>query len=242
LLGDVVTYAITLTNSGDANATGVVLTDVLPSEVTFSGFVTPAPAGTVQVGNAITWTGTANLSSSVTWTFTATVGTGTSLYGHVVTNTASFASANAGSGAANANFNIVTGPNLSASTKVASPTGALKPGDLVTYTITLSNTGGVNASAHVTDVLGSYYTVYNALDFTQNPTGTLTWTGVVTAGQSVTLRFVAQVKSLPQLPIGLTNLINDATLDDGVHAPFVVHTTTAPSVRVYGIFVPLVRR
>ena len=56
------------------------------------------------------------------------------------------------------------------------------------------------------------------------------------------LRFVAQVKSLTQLPIGLTNLINDATLDDGVHAPFVVHTTTAPSVRVYGIFVPLVRR
>lgn len=242
LLGDVVTYVITLTNSGDANATGVVLTDVLPSEVTFGGFVTPAPAGTVQAGNAITWTGTANLGSSVTWTFTATIGTGTSLYGHVVTNTASFASANAGSGSANANFNIVTGPNLSASTKVASPTGALKPGDLVTYTITLSNTGGVNASAHVTDVLGSYYTVYNALDFTQNPTGTLTWTGVVTAGQSVTLRFVAQVKSLTQLPIGLTNLINDATLDDGIHAPFVVHTTTAPTVRIYGIFVPLVRR
>jgi uncharacterized repeat protein (TIGR01451 family) len=136
----------------------------------------------------------------------------------------------------------VSAPNLATSTKVASATGAVLPGALVTYTITLNNTGGANATARITDVIGSYYTVYQALDFTQSPTGTLTWTGVVTAGQSVTLRFVAQVKSLVQLPVGQTTLANSMAVNDGVHAPFVVSTGSAPTVRVYGNYLPLIQR
>ncbi len=131
--------------------------------------------------------------------------------------------------------------NLTTSTKVASPTGNVKPGDFVTYTITLSNTG-VTATTHVTDVLGSYYTVYNALDFTQGPTGTLAWNGLIPAGQSATLRFVARVKSLTALPVGITVLDNTASIDDGVHASFNLPTTTLPTVRVYGIYMPLIKR
>jgi uncharacterized repeat protein (TIGR01451 family) len=238
-LGAVVTYAITMTNSGDAPATGVVLTDVLPSEVTFGGFVTPAPAGTVQVGNAITWTGTANFGTSVTWMFTATIGADTSLYGHTVTNVARYTSTNAGSSQASASFTIATAPDLSTSTKVASATGRVMPNSLVTYTITLNNSGQTDAMAHLTDTLGSFYTVYNALDFTQGPTGTLTWTGVVPAGQSVILHFVVQVKSFSFFPIGVTNLSNDVTIDDGVHAPFLVHTASAPYVQVFGVYLPI---
>jgi len=142
-----------------------------------------------------------------------------------------------------ATFNLPPIPaNLTGSSKTSSTSGAVLPGNLITYTIILSNSGDMNASVHVTDTLGSYYTVYNALDFSQPTTGTLTWTGVVTGGQSITLRFVVRVASLNQLSIGTTILNNSATVSDGVHAPFVLNAPNPPSVTIYGNFMPIVMR
>lgn len=137
---------------------------------------------------------------------------------------------------------IVNAPNLTTSAKVSSAAGgAVQPGALVTYTITLNNTGAT-ATVRVTDTLGAYYTVFSAGDFQQPVTGTLTWSGVVTAGQSVTLHFVAQVKAMAQLPLGTTILHNLIQVDDGLAAPFNVADANPPTVTVRAIYVPLVLR
>ncbi len=137
---------------------------------------------------------------------------------------------------------IVNAPNLTTSAKVSSAAGgAVQPGALVTYTITLNNTGAT-ATVRVTDTLGAYYTVFSVGDFQQPVTGTLTWSGVVTAGQSVTLRFVAQVQAMAQLPLGTTTLHNIIQVDDGRAAPFNVADANPPTVTVRAIYLPLVLR
>jgi uncharacterized repeat protein (TIGR01451 family) len=133
-------------------------------------------------------------------------------------------------------------PDLSTSTKVNSVNGAVFSGNWVTYTIQLNNTGNLNATAHVTDVLSSYYTVANLLDFSQPTTGTLTWTGVVTAGQSVTLHFVAQVKGVQNLPRGSALLFNTAEVNDGYQATFTIEDPAPPTITIYGLYLPLIQR
>ena len=134
-------------------------------------------------------------------------------------------------------------PNLSTSTKSNAINGTVRAGDLVTYTISLSNTGGANATTTVTDVLPSYYAVANELDFSQPTTGTLTWTGVVTAGQTVNVQFVARVKLVGQLPIGPNlPLFNSATVNDGLHPTFALDDPTPPMITIYGVYLPLIRR
>lgn len=132
-------------------------------------------------------------------------------------------------------------PNLSGSTKANAINGAVRSGERVTYTIRLINTGDAQAAAIVTDVLPSYYTVAQLLDFTQPATGTLTWTGVVTAGQSVTLRFVAQVAGVKDLPLGQSILDNSAQVNDGMHQ-YQLNDQQPPQITIYGVYLPLIRR
>jgi uncharacterized repeat protein (TIGR01451 family) len=102
LPGGVVTYTAVLSNSGAGDALGVVLTDALPVEVTFGGWV--QQSGAVYENGVITWTGTVAGDGQVTLVFTATLGTDSGLYNRTVVNTARFASDNAGSGSATATF------------------------------------------------------------------------------------------------------------------------------------------
>ncbi len=101
--GGVVTYTVTLSNSGAGDALGVVLTDALPAEVTFGGWV-QQPTNAVYESGIITWTGTVAGGAEVRLVFTATLNTDYSLYGQTVTNTARYVSDNAGSGSAQATF------------------------------------------------------------------------------------------------------------------------------------------
>lgn len=245
ILGSVVTFTITMANSGEGQATGVVMTDVLPAEVSFGGWLVQ-PAGAIQANGVVTWTGDIPAApGQVALAFTATVGTDPAYVGRTVTNTATFVSENAGTHSDDAAFTIVAVPvpDLSGSTKVSAyPGQQVKPGDLVTYTITLDNAGDGDAEATITDVLGPYYTVYDAMDLTESPAGTLTWSGVIPAGQQVVLHFVVQVAGLGDLPVGITVLGNSMLIDDGVHPAFQVSDLTPPSVRIYGIYMPLVAR
>jgi uncharacterized repeat protein (TIGR01451 family) len=133
-------------------------------------------------------------------------------------------------------------PNLSTSTKTNAINGAVRSGDLVMYTISLINTGDANATAIITDVVSTYYTVATPTGFTQPTTGTLIWTGVVTAGQMVNLQFVARVKPVGQLPIGTALLFNSVLVNDGLHPVFTLVDPTPPLITIYGTYLPLIRR
>ncbi len=105
-LGGVVTYTIELSNLVAATAADVVLVDALPSALTFGGWVGAAPAGAIQVGNTITWTGDMVQGSPLALVFTATLGSDPALSGQTVVNVASFTSATAGGGSDSASFTV----------------------------------------------------------------------------------------------------------------------------------------
>jgi len=134
--------------------------------------------------------------------------------------------------------------DLTTSTKVSDPAGQqVRAGDLVTYTITLINTGALDVTATAIDSLPGYYTVYDEGDFVEAPAGTLTWTGVVPGGGQVELQFVAQViDGLAGLPLGVTPLANSVLVDDGIHTSFYVLDPLPPWVIKYGVYLPLVSR
>jgi uncharacterized repeat protein (TIGR01451 family) len=107
-LGSVVTFTIVLSNSGDADALSVIMTDVLPLEVDFGGWI--EQNGAIEANDALTWTGSLSGGMQLTFAFTATVGTDDSFYGQPVTNIAYFDSDNAGSGSDGTGFTILPAP------------------------------------------------------------------------------------------------------------------------------------
>ncbi|MBN1890325.1 MAG: family 16 glycosylhydrolase, partial [Thermoflexales bacterium] len=106
--GGLVTYTITISNGGDSPAIGVVMSDTLPAQLTFDAWVQqgsallPGPSG-----NTIAWgPWPVPAGQSYTLRFTAVVTDDAGYYRTAVTNTARFASTNAGSGADDAVFSI----------------------------------------------------------------------------------------------------------------------------------------
>ncbi len=127
---------------------GVTLTDTLPGGLTFTGW--EENDGAAEQDGAITWSGDIAAGSTLELIFTARVG---DLYGETVTNTATYTSQNAGSGVDSASFEVVEAPELEIEKTVTTP-AIVEPGDLITYTITVTNTGAsVAAGVRITDTL-----------------------------------------------------------------------------------------
>jgi len=104
--GSVVTYTVSIANNGDEDVTGVVITDTLPAEVDFGGWVSAGsaiPPGPTD-GKIVWGPWTIEDGKSIEYVFTATVTAGTAFY--QVRNTVDFTSANAGSGSDDAIFTI----------------------------------------------------------------------------------------------------------------------------------------
>lgn len=107
-LGSVITYTVTIANNRDDAVTGVVITDELPSEVTFGGYVLN-PGGTAQLPGptgVITWAYPVASGASYTFVFTATATADIVYYGADVKNIACFSSDTAGAGCDDAIFAI----------------------------------------------------------------------------------------------------------------------------------------
>ncbi|HFD38336.1 MAG TPA: DUF11 domain-containing protein [Anaerolineae bacterium] len=231
--GDSVTYTLTLSNSGDGAATGVVLTDALPAGVSFGGWVQQGNA--MQAGNVINWTGDVSVSNMVTIIFTAAVGSDLNLYGQTIINTVSFTSANAGSGSDDAAFGLVGAPALSVAKEVT-PTGDVALGGVVTYTILLSNAGASAAYGVVlTDALpsGVSFGGWVQQGGAVQAGNVITWTGDVAVGNAVTLIFTATLSSDPAYAgQTITNTAAFASTNAGSgsdDAAFAV----APTFRIY---------
>ena len=146
--GDTVTFEIEVTNNGPADATGVSLTDLLPT-----GLTATAANGTVSAGSYDADTGLWTLDplandASATLTIEGTVDAGQG--GNAITNTLSSpASGDQTDPSTNGDdltetVNVMTPSPSLTMTKVADSQGPHKVGDVVTYTYTVTNDGDVN--------------------------------------------------------------------------------------------------
>jgi immune inhibitor A len=163
LAGDIVTYTIALINSGSSDAT-VTITDCIPAYTTYVSpsftviGATSGSGGYNPQANCIYWTGLVPAldppAPAVTLTFQVMVNRCTG-YCNLVTNRATINDRFHQPFDITANTTIDAGPNLRESIKKVSPdtSVAVKPGDRLTYTIFITNTGNQNASVTMSDTI-----------------------------------------------------------------------------------------
>ncbi len=84
-----VSYTILLSSTNAFSDANALLTDTLPNEVDFARWII-SPTNTIQVGQAITWTGTITTNDLITFTFVATHN---GSYGETIINTAHYSGA-----------------------------------------------------------------------------------------------------------------------------------------------------
>ncbi|WP_157078618.1 DUF11 domain-containing protein, partial [Methanobrevibacter filiformis] len=199
-IGDIITYTITVSNNGSGNATGVFVTDVL--NTTVLSFV--SSNGSYDNNNGVWTIGDLGAGETVALSITVVViGNGT------VINTASVSvdqnNTNTNNGSDNETINVNNNVNVSV-VKVSNTTGSANIGDIITYTITVTNNGSGNATGvYVTDVLNttvlSFVSSNGSYD---NVTGV--WSiGDLGAGESVAL-------SITVVVIGNGTVINTASV------------------------------
>jgi len=219
--GSVVSYTITVDNTGQTPYTGATVTDDLTSiqnDATYNSDAAATAGAVSYTDPVLTWTGTLNPGDTATITFSITVNNpdlGDKHLNNTVTST------DPGSTCP------PTGPAPACSTAVTVLVPALRitktanvstttPGSAVSYTITLRDTGQTSyTGATVTDDLTSVLddAAYNAnaiatagtLSYTAP---TLTWTGNLSPGGTATITYSVTVNN-PET--GNDTLVNTVT-------------------------------
>lgn len=194
--GDVVIYTLAFTNTGNTLATGGILTDSLPWEMTFGGWV-EQPVGAEATTHTVTWNGLVDVAQTITLVFTSVVRSDSFFVTHDVINTATFTAENVPIYRAYAAFALEGGTTVNIRKEVT-PTTEVMPGDLVTYTITLDNPSqGLAGGVQLTDTLPWEL---NFAGWVTQPAGAtvvdnvITWQGDLAAGAQLTIAFQAKVR------------------------------------------------
>nr|WP_221401493.1 DUF11 domain-containing protein [Paenibacillus phyllosphaerae] len=213
VVGDTITYTVTVGNTGTANAASVVLSDTLPEGLAFvTGSVTvagvPRPTYDIVAGVPL---GAVNLSTSVTVTYQARV---TSIPGSFILPNSANAAFTFQSVAGGTPINGVI-PSNTVSTPVyaaiisivksANRTTAIV-GSTVTYTLLVTNSGNRAATVTLADniptgstfIPGTFRVNGNVVPGANPPLGVVI--GSVAAGATATVTFDVQVNSLPSPP------------------------------------------
>ncbi len=198
--GSNVTYTITVTNSGPATATSVVVTDNLPLNVTYVSCLSTGAGVCGGTGNNRTVT-FASLAASASETITL-VATANGPAGTPISNTASVSSATTDPNPGNDSATATTAVNNPASADLSinkvSDTAFPVVGQNVVFTLTLSNGGPDTApNVQVTDLLpaGLTYVSSTATQGTYNDLTGLWNIGVVNNAGSATLTITARVST-----------------------------------------------
>lgn len=239
--GDRITYTVHVRNTGNVSLTNVKITDQLPAHTTFisaDGGIAPDGAG------MLTWTIPAIAAGAVDVTRNFTVQVAQDLTG--VTNIVNTAYVNNGDGTGDhpttppdpANPNnphpgphnpgdpstdvpVDDGGRKSANWKSASyagtgANGTVKPGDQITYTVHVRNTGHVRlTNVLINDMIPAYTAFVSAEGgIVPDGTGKLSWTiaDIPVGSADVTRSFVVRV--INDLT-GATGIFNTAGIDNG---------------------------
>lgn len=191
--GQVVTYTIAITNTGTANASAR-LTDTLPLSLSYVPASAGAGATYVTETRTITWTGVISAATSASLSYAALVSSPLD-NGTAITNTATIDNgAGTSFETSPATTTVTSSTNLSTSGKAVS-TSTARPGETITYTVILTNTGNMNAAgALMTDTLPLSVTYRSGSMSASSGSagyagGVITWNGVVNVGTPVTITY-----------------------------------------------------
>ncbi len=234
--GDVVTYTLTARTLDGSAATVVTLTDDLSGVVddaTYNGDAaasaggTPTPAQPTydSATTTLRWTGDVPAGQTVTITYSVKVGTppgGDKVLRNAVTGPDG---STCPPGSTDPACHTVTPIGVLTLSKTASPTSAM-PGDKVTYTVKVANTGSaVYPGAAFTDDLSGVLddaawngdaTATSGVTTFDEPGRKLTWTGDVAAGDTVTVTYSV---TIGKPPAGDRRLANTVVGPDGSTCP-----------------------
>ncbi len=187
--GDNVTYTVTVTNDGNADAKAVVVRDVLGKDLKFV-----SATGTYtfdEATNTITWTVDVDAGKTETFTVVATVIN----YGNVTNSLV----------VGNKTFNKnVTVPEITPDKTVDNENPNF--GDNLTYTVTVKNEGNGNANdVIIVDALGKGLEYVSSTGNYDNKTNTITWKVDLASGETKTFTVVAKI-------VGYTDVTNEVTV------------------------------
>lgn len=210
-IGDTVTYTITVTNNGPSGATNVVLTDILPSGITY---VSDNTGGNYVAGTGV-WTigSIANgTSQSINILATVDASSGGKTINNVIAATAagSEADATTANDVLEASFNVISNDLV---TNLTVDKANPNEGDAIVYTLTVKNNGPSTATGvSITDNL---------------PTG-VTYTGHATVNG--TFNSGAGIWSIGSLAKGSEAALSiSATVNNGSGGTTITNTTLAAS-------------
>jgi uncharacterized repeat protein (TIGR01451 family) len=211
--GEPLTYTITLSNSGGGDVTGYGVTDPLDSNLVFDS----ASNGGALAGNTVTWSNlTIPANNSLVLTVSVTVVNpippGVTTIGNVAYATGGTApNCSAVPTPSNCASIPVTAGAVTIVKTVADANGdnLAAPGEALTYTITLSNTGGGDATLGLTDPIDPNVVFVSASNGGAYAGGVVSWTNLtVPANGSLALTVVTTVAN--PLAAGVTSIANVA--------------------------------
>jgi fimbrial isopeptide formation D2 family protein/uncharacterized repeat protein (TIGR01451 family) len=224
--GDVVTYEVAITNTSDVTAESAEVIDDLSGVLDDAVYNDDATAATGTVNYSqplLTWNGSLTAGQTVTVTYSVTVNPGDQLADGVLENTVT--APNCGetpdlptlSNHECATLDLVGAVQYNKA--IVSPEDSITSGDVVTYQVTVANTGaadltGLSFTDDLSDVL-----VHSAFQHDQQAStgtatyqsGTLTWTGDLAAGQTATVTY--SVRLHDDAPVG--SALNNKVVGNG---------------------------
>jgi len=206
--GTVVTYTIEVVNDSLVTTTAWI-TDVLPTEVTFGGIVTPTDAG---YASGVITASFAAVGPGVTEhvVFTATINTGL-LRSTTVDNETEIEDAAGAVWTVDVDFDV---ENADFSTSYKDGPSNAVPGDNFFYNIYVINSGTLTTTATVTDIIPPEVEVITAWlppELSYNPASrTVSWSGVVSVSSGMVVEIPVEVQRVPS-----TVVINEAYITGG---------------------------